>query len=101
MLNVVMGDGEAFSKSLSETMPTNLLFFITGARRICSFRNIARTSLIAASGDTEITGRDILSPTNILTSMVQATDVAICENSYKRIICGFTQPAVMEFECIR
>jgi hypothetical protein len=49
-------------------MPTSLPSFITGALRMCSFLNMARTSLIGASGDTDITGRDILSPTNILTS---------------------------------
>src|SRR5215207_3119585 len=50
-------------------MPTSFPSFITGARRICSFLNMARTSLIGSSGETEITGRDILSPTNIFTSI--------------------------------
>src|SRR5688500_19556360 len=68
MLNVVAEDGEAFNRSLSETIPSSLPFFMTGARRICSFLNMASTSFIGASGETEITGRDILSPTNILTS---------------------------------
>src|SRR5215216_1771499 len=102
MLSVVTEDGDALSRSLSETIPTSLPSFITGARRICSSRNIASASLTGVSGVTEMTGRDILSPTNILTSMVtpttglQAARVANCEIIYNWIIRDFIQFAVTE-----
>src|SRR5574341_494846 len=71
MLKLVTGEGEALSRSVCEMMPISLPSCMTGARRMCSFLNSASASWMGVSDETEITGCDILSPTNMVILLVQ------------------------------
>jgi len=56
MLKEVAEEGEAFSKSLSETIPTNSPCLITGVRRIFSLRINSKASEMGVLGGMVTTG---------------------------------------------